>query len=227
MTSSLEQRRKSFAFVVFELCQRSCLSASDDQGFEGPVGPVRHDCDEMLVLDDDPIPFGFHIVGKNRSPPEVFLLSRDDRRDMLGRPDLTVRMRIARTHLLAAVFEDLHMADARICAELRVLLGPCLDDVLQRREWELAEAQIMAWRITNNPADSVLAVAFRDERREVVREHVRACVAGVALTSAAAVTGTEVTGAVMRRQLIPRGRIDLPLPWSVGCAAAKPEPIPR
>ena len=146
----LEQRRKSLAFVVSELCQGGSLSASDNQGFEGPGCPVRHDCDEVLVLDDDPIPFGLQIVGENRSPPEVLLLSRDDRRDMLGRPDLTVRMRIARTHLLAAVFEDLDMADARVCAELRVLLGPCLDDVLQRGEWELAEAEIMTWRITNN-----------------------------------------------------------------------------
>ena len=103
---------------------------------------------------------------------------------MLGRPDLTVRMRIARTHLLAAVFEDLDMADARVCAELPRTARSCLDDVLQRGEWELAEAEIMAWRITHDPADSVLAVAFRDERRDVVREHVRARVAGITLTSA-------------------------------------------
>jgi hypothetical protein len=101
-----------------------------------------------------------------------------------------------------------------------------MDVYVHEFESARAEAQIMAWRITHDPADSVLAVAVRDERREVVREHVRARVSGIALTSAAAVTGTEVAGAVMRRQLIPRGRIDLPLPWSVVALRRNQNPFP-
>jgi hypothetical protein len=41
-------------------------------------------------------------------------------------------MRIARAHHRPAVFEDLHVSDARVIAELTKLMSPSADDLLDR-----------------------------------------------------------------------------------------------
>jgi peptidyl-tRNA hydrolase len=57
---------------------------------------------------------------------------------MLSRPDLAVRMWAAGAHGGAPVLEDLHVTDARVGCQLRVLLGPDPDDLLDGILRELA-----------------------------------------------------------------------------------------
>ena len=48
-------------------------------------------------------------------------------RHVLGGPDLSVRMRVARAHHGAAILEDLHVADLRTGAQLYKLIRPFID----------------------------------------------------------------------------------------------------
>ena len=77
--------------------------------------------------------------------PRDFLLARDDRGHVLGRPDLPVRVRIAGPHLRSSIFEDLDMSDVRVCAELLVLFCPGLDDPLDRCRGKVSETEVVAW----------------------------------------------------------------------------------
>ena len=47
-------------------------------------------------------------------------------RHMLRRPDLPMRVRIARPHHRPAIFEDLHMLDPVRRAQFFILSGPCI-----------------------------------------------------------------------------------------------------
>jgi hypothetical protein len=49
-----------------------------------------------------------------------------------GGPDLAVRVRIARAHHRPAVFEDLHMLNARVIAKFPKLISPSANDFLDR-----------------------------------------------------------------------------------------------
>src|SRR5215469_9043955 len=55
-------------------------------------------------------------------------LARDLTRDGLSGPDLTVWMRIAASHHLAAVFEDLHVADSGARHQMFELVGESVDN---------------------------------------------------------------------------------------------------
>ena len=98
----------------------------------------------MVVLLDDPLPFVVQVVEQDSGTLESFLLSRNNRRHMLGRPDLPVRVRIARAHLCSSIFEDLDMSDVGMCAELLILLCPGLDDPLDRWRRKVSETEVVA-----------------------------------------------------------------------------------
>ena len=141
----LQHRPERGAFVVVEVEQGGHSPAGDDERFERPHGPVRYDRHEVVVLLDDPLPLVVQVVEQDSGTLESLLLARDDRGHVLGRPDLPVRVRIARAHLRSSIFEDLDMSDVRVCAELLVLLRPGLDDLLDRFYRKVSETEVMAW----------------------------------------------------------------------------------
>jgi hypothetical protein len=126
-----------------------------------------------------------------------------------------MRMRVARPHRSAAVLEDLDVPDALIATELGVLVGPYLDDALNRSLWEVAEPEIVPRGVADHTTGAVLSRAFREECREVVREHEGAIVLGVLRTACARVAGAEIAVRIMLGQMLGRGRLDLTLPGSL------------
>ena len=99
----------------------------------------------MVVLLDDPFPFVVQVVEQDSGTLEGLLLARNDCGHVLGRPDLPVRVGIARPHLRSSIFEDLDMSDVRVCAELLVLFRPGLDDPPDRFYRKVSETEVMAW----------------------------------------------------------------------------------
>ena len=65
-------------------------------------------------------------------------------RQMPGRPDLAVRMRVGAAHDLAAIFEDLHRADVGPAAERDRLLDPGVDHPLD--VGDLHHREVRSWR---------------------------------------------------------------------------------
>jgi hypothetical protein len=157
----------------------------------------------------------------------VLLLARDVHRHVLGRPDLAVRVRVARTHRGAAVLEDLDVADARVGAELLDLLRPDLDDPLDGLLRQRAEVEVVPRRVADDAAGAVLARALGDERRKVVREHEGAVVVRVPDAARARVPGAEVAGPIVLRQLLARRRLDLPLPRAAAPLRRDEHPLAR
>jgi len=124
-------------------------------------------------------------------------------------------MRVRRAHHLPAVLEDLHVADPRVGEQLGVLLGPDVDHALDRVRRQVAQAEVVARRVAHDAARPILAVTFRNERGEVVREHERAVVVPVAHAAGALVARAEIAGRVLFRQPLGRHALDLSLPRSL------------
>src|SRR2546421_10655391 len=72
------------------------------------------------------------------------------------RPNLAVRMRIARAHHLAAVLEDLHVINPWNFPKRAVLFDPAVHDGAQFRDAHSRNSEIMARRKTHHAADSLL-----------------------------------------------------------------------
>src|SRR5215469_13066484 len=69
-------------------------------------------------------------------------------------PDLPVWMRIAASHHLATVFEDLYMIDFGHCAEFEVLSDPDVNDRANGGDLHIAQGEVMGGRETHHTAHS-------------------------------------------------------------------------
>jgi hypothetical protein len=161
----------------------------------------------VLVLFDDALALLRDVVRQDR-----WILASDVHRHVLGRPDLPVGVRVRRAHLLAAVLEDLHVADPWVGHQLRVLIRPDLDDPLDRVERQLAEAEVVARRVADDAARPVLAVLRRNQRRVVVREDERLLVLRVPLAARALVARAEVAARVVLVQPLACDFVHVSLP---------------
>ncbi len=98
---------------------------------------------------------------------EIALLRRQfscrDIRDGSGGPDLAVWMRIARPHHSSAIFKNLHVVDLRHGAQFLKLRLPRRESTSSMSfNLHARQSEIMAWRKTDDPANSGLA--FGDEQ---------------------------------------------------------------
>jgi hypothetical protein len=147
------------------------------------------------------------------------------------RPHLPVRVRVAGAHHLAAVLEQLHVADLGARAQLGRLLRPQVDHAAHRGLAQRREGQVVPRREADHAAgarfgfgrEQPLAVEHDGrvaggglvgrvglEGGEVVGEDEGARVVGVALAVGAHVPGAQVAGGVVRGPLGGGGRLDLP-----------------
>ena len=76
-------------------------------------------------------------------------------------------MRIARSHQLAAIFENLHMADPGNLAKRGILLGPAIHDGAQFLMTHSRNCQIVPRRKTHDAADS--RFGLRGEQTSLVK----------------------------------------------------------
>ena len=102
------------------------------------------------------------------------------------RPDLAMRMRIARAHEFAAVLEDLHVTDPRNLRERRALLGPGVHHAAQFARVHSRNGEIVAGRKAQDTANAAIGLGneqtilfvlqwlhFGQKRGEVVLENIR------------------------------------------------------
>ena len=90
-------------------------------------------------------------------------------RDVLGGPDLAVRMGIAGAHHGAAIFEDLYIADIRPVAELSSLRGPGFDNPLDLCGLHAGERQAVIGMKAENTAGPSLALGPKEGVLEILR----------------------------------------------------------
>ena len=86
--------------------------------------------------------------------PEGFALARRLVRQVRGRPELTVRVRIAGAHHRAAVLERERVAHPWVRGRRRALLGPDVDHAADVRGLHPRERQVVPRRETEYPAEA-------------------------------------------------------------------------
>lgn len=133
----------------------------DDEDLEGPASPEWDDCDESIILTDDAL-FGFHleldIVFEHVSALLLMILlhvfqgSLGLFGDKLGRPDLTMRVRVRATHHSAFVLKDLNMIDVIELAEGGIFFRPSIDNMDEILNGHFSNSEIELWREANNTA---------------------------------------------------------------------------
>src|SRR5947209_14659363 len=111
--------------------------AADDKGLEGPHRPERYNGNEVIVRADDALfalDLSRQVIGEECASGacamlrEMLRLARSREGNRLLRPDLSMRMRVARAHHLALVLEDLDVIDVRAGPETLVFLRPDIHD---------------------------------------------------------------------------------------------------
>ena len=235
------------ALGAVELRQARHRPPAHDERLEGPHRPERHERDEGVVGDDDPLPtleLEAQVVLEQRASVTVVvgalrlpLAGRHERHGAL-RPDLAVGVRVARPHRLPLVLEDLDVRDVVARAELLVLRRPQVHDAAHGGELHVGERLVVARREAEHAAGARLVVrdeqpidvhrrtpAAGGERGEVVLEDEGLGVLGVAVPADALVAGAEVAGRVVGRPPRDRGLLDLPLPRSLGAVRRDEHPL--
>ena len=153
-----------------------------------------------------------------------------------GRPDLSVRMRVGRPRHLAARLEELDPFPA--FPEFRQLPLPQLDHPHHVGVFHLGQAEVVAWREAEDAAlthpgrrpEQCVVVAdgwlrhVGEQRREVVGEHERLGVVGVADAAGALVARAEVTRRVVDDP-IGRRRLGLAVPGASGSLRRHHDPL--
>lgn len=213
--------------------------AADYQGLERPHRPEGHQGHEVLVLADEPRSIFLHLQNQVVAEQCVaclivisklhFLLSCDFGRQVLGGPDLPMRVGVAGAHHGPAVLEDLNVIDERERTQFLILCHPRLDHDAQRVRIDLGERQVVVRGEANHPAGSAHALCPEDtpdlvasgrcvgqECGKVVGEHEGLLVGWVALAASAFVAWAEVARGVIGRPALRRVRLDLTLPGPLG-----------
>ena len=148
-------------------------------------------------------------------------------RQVLGRPDLAVGVRVAAAHHRALVLEHLHVGRSAAARPAPRLVGPGVDHARGSRRASIS-ASVRSWRgekqsTRQTPALGLAREAARrrrsrappcrgSERGEVVVEGERGRVGGIALAVGARVAGAEVAGRVVGEPRLAVAGSDLALP---------------
>ena len=88
--------------------------------------------------------------------------------DGLVGPNLTVRMRIAATHHLAAVFEDLDVIDEWQGADLSDLVDPDINDGANIFDLHARESQVVTRRKAHYLANATLGFGEQESAAEII-----------------------------------------------------------
>jgi len=234
----LQYRSEPRRFAAAKLRQCSQMPSAADQHFEWPNCPEGHQHNKCLIRNYDPRALArlqFKIIAEQTSAValEIAELRRQFARGRLWnrfrRPYLAMRMRIASAHHLAAVFENLHMANSRYLAELFKLSCPGADYFFDSRQIHAGERQIMTGGEAHHAANSRLTFGYHQafvlhvhpevrrifpQRSEIIFEDERRTVFGVARPARAWVPGAKVAGRVVARTHNRRNCLDRALPWT-------------
>jgi len=215
-----ENQRQRMTRIAVEIFHALYIEARQQQGLERPCGPPGHD-DEPVVIRRH---FAFaadllaNQVGEQEASVRLQIISLMNVLElgflwkMVGRPDLSVRMRVGTPHHLAFVLEDL---DPRVpSAERCRFRGPAIDDPPSLGGGESGHASMMIRRVADDPTTALDSFAHEEwvmargggggfdridveESREIVVEHVGAVVPRVDHTTDTRITGTQITRRVV------------------------------
>src|SRR5215469_107256 len=187
-----------------ELVHASQVAATAHQNLERPDGPERYQADESFIFENHSrlrCLLECNVIAQKAAAtcfpiavlgPKFFLrLSRN----RCCRPDLAMRVRIARSHHATTVFEYLDVVDFLSGAEFTKLIDPDLDNAFNLPNLHGGKRQIVARREANDPADAGLALGDDQallvdvepravgtllERGEIVVEYERCAVSRIA-----------------------------------------------
>src|SRR5438128_12004293 len=81
------------------------------------------------------------------------------------RPNLAVRVWIARAHHLAAILENLHVVNPGNLPKCAVLLDPSIHDSAQFLDAHLRHGEIVSRRKTHHPANPLLCFSYQQSGR--------------------------------------------------------------
>src|SRR5215469_9164085 len=157
-------------------------------------------------------------------------------------PDLPVGMRIAASHHLATVFEDLYMVDFRHCGELEILTDPDVNDGTNGGDIHIAQGEVMAGRETNHTAYSRFGlraqkssgVAVQSDLRhiqlyrcEVIVEDERRVIARIANSARSLVPWAQIAERIISKHFFFRLPLGLPSPWTLRAMRRHQHPVTR
>ncbi len=229
----LQQLGQALLLGGLQFIERGNRPLRKHEQLERPLRPERHQRDPVIVRGDDTLSglqFRLRVVDEQRPAmsrlvlPLTLQLVLDFIRHDAGRPDLPVRMRIARAHHLAAILEDQHVSEVATRIELGELRSPGTHDACCFLLRQVAERQIVPRRIAQHAAfardrlrrEQSLAfracITCRIECRKVVRENVRLRVLQIHSTVRALVAGTQIALRIVRESSRRRRCFVLPLP---------------
>src|SRR5258708_5179583 len=142
-----------------------------------------------------------------------------------------MRMRIARAHHLAAVLENLHVADSGDQGKLRELRSPRADDLFDFGQAHAGQRQIVPRREAHDAADARLALGYQQalvlniqvpwgriffQRGEVILEDKCGKVLRIARPTRALIARTKIAGGIVLRPLSRWHRFNRALPGTLG-----------
>ena len=151
-----------------------------------------------------------------------------DVRDGMGRPDLAMRMGIARAHRRTSILEDLHVVDFGHLRQFLELSCPGTDhgfylfplhggqrEVMARGEADHSAQARFALGDQQSPIFQVEAVVAYPglKRREVVLEDECAGVTRIEHSADPGISRTEIASRVILGLVFSGNCFDLPLPW--------------
>ena len=224
------------------------MRLGQEQRFEGPDRPPGNDGEKALVLADDPrarVLFHVEIVAEQTASMVLAVFEQRGRLlgrlvgDVLRRPDLPVRMRVAGAHHRAPVLEDLDVVDLVHPAEVAVLGGPGVDDAADVGDLHAGEGETVVGMETQHTAEAPFALRLEQggpalglgrrgvgqQRRVVVVEDVDVVVDRGLRAAGPFVAGAEVAGRVVVNIGEAGGGIDLALPGALGAVRRDQDPL--
>ena len=149
-----------------------------------------------------------------------------------------MRVRIARTHHRAAIFENHNGIDEAFSAQRTVLLDPDVHNGAKFGDAHLRERQIVPRRKTNDAAKSLFGAgnqqashillagfAGRAQRRIVIFENERASVIRIVFSACARVARTHVTQRIVCRNVVRRRSFGLAFPRPFGASGGNQHPV--
>src|ERR1700730_675306 len=225
------------------------MPLAHQQRFERPHCPERNDHREPFILTNRALAelqFKLQIVAKQARflrfpirPERSQLLFRQNRHRCV-RPNLAVRMRIARSHQRTAVLKNLHVAHPIDPSQAPELLSPHENHVTNLSERHPWNRQIMSRRKTDHPANPLLRArheqtAFIFFKRSRIRQKGREIIiksecAGVLRISGAVrpfISRAQVASRIVSRQIRPCRLLHPPKPRPLRSMRRNQHPLAR
>ncbi len=136
------------------------MAFAENERFERPHRPEWHDHGKRLVLANNALvslKLQLQIITQQARmffcaiAAKGFVFARRKVRQRSSCPDLAMRVRVAGAHQLAAVFENLDMANPGKVRERRKLIGPSVNHSPQFAKAHPRDGEIMPRRKTQGP----------------------------------------------------------------------------